>query len=60
MQLILNLRLSKSSALRIHGICHKHENMERGEGMMLKFLVKGQKIEILEREVIASPTRLHL
>jgi hypothetical protein len=28
--------------------------MERGEGMMLKFLVKGQKIEILEREVIAS------
>nr|DAH14960.1 MAG TPA: tail sheath protein [Caudoviricetes sp.]DAZ73593.1 MAG TPA: tail sheath protein [Caudoviricetes sp.] len=28
--------------------------MERGEGIMLKFLVKGQKIEILEREVIAS------
>ncbi len=28
--------------------------MERGEGMMLKFLVKGQKIELLEREVIAS------
>jgi hypothetical protein len=28
--------------------------MERGEGMMLKFLVKGQNIETLEHEVIAA------
>ena len=28
--------------------------MERGEGIMLKFLVSGQKIETVEREVIAS------
>jgi hypothetical protein len=28
--------------------------VERGEELMLKFLVKGQKIEVLEREMIAS------
>jgi hypothetical protein len=28
--------------------------VERGEKLMLKFLVKGQKIEVLEREIIAS------
>jgi hypothetical protein len=28
--------------------------VERGEELMLKFLVKGQKIEVLEREIIAS------
>ncbi|MDE6849612.1 MAG: collagen-like protein, partial [Ruminococcus sp.] len=39
---------------RISGVRLAHKNLERGEGIMWKFLVKQQKIEILEREVIAD------